>query len=154
MMIVESFSHSSGLLEDLCKNGVIKHSLNLISPGSQMALSRTTYTVSNFMPNVLGFFPFSYFSVVLVFTEYRNSIYLQGIIGLLVHLASHSLHAVKTLYDLNINNILGSILRSAELSLCSPHSNCDDMSRDQVLVFYYLSIYVLLHHFLYCGSSA
>lgn len=43
MRIVENFGHSSELLDELCKHGVVKQSVKLISAHSPMALSETTY---------------------------------------------------------------------------------------------------------------
>lgn len=42
MRILENFDHSPELLDELCKHGVVKRSVKLISAHGQMALDETT----------------------------------------------------------------------------------------------------------------
>ena len=65
-------------------------------------------------------------------------------IGLLVRFASHSLLATRTLYELNINNILGSILRNPDLSRYTQNLCREDVSRDKVMFLFHLFTYYVL----------
>ncbi|KAL6011107.1 E3 ubiquitin-protein ligase upl4 [Asimina triloba] len=99
MRIVERLSHSSGMLDELCKHGVIHQSTQLISSGSQMSLSQVTYT---------------------------------GLIGMLARLASGSLAAVRTLFELNVSRTMKVILSSSDLSHGTPYAHLGEMQSNQV----------------------
>ncbi|CAH9078224.1 unnamed protein product [Cuscuta epithymum] len=81
--IVEKVCHSSEMLEELCKHGLVQQATHLIDLNSRTTLCRPIYI---------------------------------GLIGLLVRLASGSIVAVKTLFDLNISSILCNILSIYDLS--------------------------------------
>ncbi|XP_008783678.1 E3 ubiquitin-protein ligase UPL4-like [Phoenix dactylifera] len=97
--IADSFSHSPGLLDELCKHGVIHKSVRLIAIDGRMSLSQSTYT---------------------------------GLISLLTKLASSSLVAVRTLFELNISSTLRSILMASDLSHGTPYSPFEDVQSNQV----------------------
>jgi len=97
------------------------------------------------MGNCVFLFIVSYFCFYWFLDDkWSNFIFLQGMIGLLVRFASRSLLATSTLYELNINSILGSILRNPDLSRCTPHSYHEDFSRDKVMFLCNLFTYYIL----------
>lgn len=140
--IADSFSHSPELLDELCKHGVIHKSLHLIAIDGRMSLSQTTYTVCYEQNSYAAITCYSCDCfVVFVLSSEEVSIYLlclQGLIGLLTKLASSSLVAVRTLFELNISSTLRSILMASDLSHGTPYSPFEDVQSNQVF---------MLHHF-------
>ncbi|XAR69030.1 Ubiquitin--protein ligase [Bertholletia excelsa] len=75
--IAERVCHSSDMLDELCKHGLIHQAMQLIDLNCRTTLCQPVYT---------------------------------GLIGLLVKLASGSILAVRTLFELNVSSILKDIL--------------------------------------------
>ncbi|XP_054815351.1 E3 ubiquitin-protein ligase UPL4 isoform X2 [Prosopis cineraria] len=80
--IVEQAGHSSKLLDELCKHGLIQQVSHILSLNGRTTLSQPIY---------------------------------NGLIGLLVKLSSGSVVAFRTLYELNISNVLKDILAKSDL---------------------------------------
>ncbi|XP_028775983.1 E3 ubiquitin-protein ligase UPL4 isoform X3 [Neltuma alba] len=80
--IVEQAGHSSKLLDELCKHGLIQQVSHILSLNGRTTLSQPIY---------------------------------NGLIGLLVKLSSGSAVAFRTLYELNISNVLKDILATSDL---------------------------------------
>ncbi|KAL3536312.1 hypothetical protein ACH5RR_004773 [Cinchona calisaya] len=81
--IVERVCHSSDMLDELCKHGLVQQATHLINLNSQTSVSQPIYL---------------------------------GLVGLLVKLASGSIVAIRTLFEINISSILQDILSSYDLS--------------------------------------
>ncbi|KAJ6825012.1 E3 ubiquitin-protein ligase UPL4-like [Iris pallida] len=101
MGVSESFSNSSELVDELCKNGVVEKSLKLISSDGLIKLSKDTCT---------------------------------GLLVMLVRLAASSLVAIRTLFEMNVSRILGSILKSCDHSRNTPSLLSDGKYYNQVEV--------------------
>jgi E3 ubiquitin-protein ligase TRIP12 len=116
--IVDRVSHSSEMLDELCKHGLIQQVTHLLSVNGRATLSQLIYNVSNFYmlfsyPTVLHFLLYMNFDVIRLWIYYFAG---QGLIGLLVKLSSGSVVAFRTLYELNIGSILREILSAFDLS--------------------------------------
>ncbi|KAI7997085.1 E3 ubiquitin-protein ligase UPL4 [Camellia lanceoleosa] len=97
--IAERARHTSDMLDELCKHGLIHQATHLIDLNCRTTLCQPVYT---------------------------------GLIGLLVTLASGSIVAVRTLFELNISSILKDILSTYDLSHKMPSPNMVDGHCNQV----------------------
>ncbi|KAL7195450.1 hypothetical protein ACSBR1_035636 [Camellia fascicularis] len=97
--IAERARHTSDMLDELCKHGLIHQATHLIDLNCRTTLCQPVYT---------------------------------GLIGLLVTLASGSIVAVRTLFELNISSILKDILSTYDLSHKMPFPNMVDGHCNQV----------------------
>ncbi|THG14842.1 hypothetical protein TEA_019658 [Camellia sinensis var. sinensis] len=98
--IAEGARHTSDMLDELCKHGLVHQATHLIDLNCRTILCQPVYT---------------------------------GLIGLLVTLASGSIVAVRTLFELNISSILKDILSIYDLSHKMPSPNMVDGHCNQVL---------------------
>ncbi|WOL06323.1 hypothetical protein Cni_G15055 [Canna indica] len=92
--VADCFSHSSKLLDELCKHEIIQKSLQLIANDGHRSLSQATYS---------------------------------GLISLLTKLATNSLVAVQTLFELNISRVLRRILVGSDMSHDSAYVSVEDV---------------------------
>ena len=69
-----------------------------------------------------------------------SSVGLQGLIGLLVKLASGSILAIRTLFEINISSIVKHILASYDLSYGIPSNSMVDGQRNQVKIQWSTSV--------------
>lgn len=76
-------------------------------------------------------FSFVFSSTFLRLSDFVDWI-LQDLIGMLARLASGSLAAVRTLFELNMSSTLKDILASTDLSHGTPHSHVGNIDPNQV----------------------
>jgi len=111
--IVDSFSSSVDLLDQLCHQGIIEKVLPLIHTGGLTALSPSTCSVSLLYNFACG--------QLCVEGAECCVLSLQNLIGLLAKLACSSLVAVKSLFELNVGSTIKGILVASELSHGMPY---------------------------------
>ncbi|XP_058208915.1 E3 ubiquitin-protein ligase UPL4 isoform X2 [Rhododendron vialii] len=97
--IAERVCHSSDMLDELCKHGLIHQAMHLVDVNCRTTLCQPVYS---------------------------------GLLGLLVKLASGSLVAYRTLFELNISSILKDILSAYSLSHGVPSPSMVDGHSYQV----------------------
>lgn len=97
--ITERVCHSSDMLDELCKHGLVQQATDLINLNSRTSLSQPIYL---------------------------------GLIGLLAKLASGSIVAVRTLFEINVSSILQDIVSSYDLSHGMSSNAMVDGQRNQV----------------------
>ncbi|XP_027173820.1 E3 ubiquitin-protein ligase UPL4 isoform X1 [Coffea eugenioides] len=97
--ITERVCHSSDMLDDLCKHGLVQQATDLINLNSRTSLSPPIYL---------------------------------GLIGLLARLASGSIVAVRTLFEINVSSILQDIVSRYDLAHGMPFNAMVDGQCNQV----------------------